>query len=60
MTSPARPTGGLVAVAVTPLDEEGALDVPGISTLMDCYVSCGVTGVALLGVMGEAEAQFRL
>ena len=55
MTRPALPTGGLVAVAVTPLDDTGAVDVASISTLMDFYVSCGASGIALLGVMGEAN-----
>nr|NIS41213.1 dihydrodipicolinate synthase family protein [Desulfuromonadales bacterium] len=49
------PTGGLVAVAVTPLDERGAVDIAGIGRLMDFYVNCGASGVALLGVMGEAN-----
>ncbi len=55
MTSPALPTGGLVAVAVTPLVDTGAVDVPSITTLMEFYLACGASGVALLGVMGEAN-----
>ena len=55
LTSPALPTGGLVAVAVTPLEATGAVDVPSIATLMEFYLACGVSGVALLGVMGEAN-----
>lgn len=51
----ALPTGGLVAVSVTPLDDHGAIDVASIKTLMDFYVACGSSGVALLGVMGEAN-----
>ena len=49
------PTSGLVAIAVTPLDEDGNIDLPGIPTLMDFYISCGSSGIALLGVMGEAN-----
>ncbi len=49
------PTSGLVAIAVTPLDGDGNIDQPGISTLMDFYISCGSSGIALLGVMGEAN-----
>ncbi|MCY4370275.1 MAG: dihydrodipicolinate synthase family protein [bacterium] len=49
------PTSGLVAIAVTPLNEGGDIDLPGIQPLMDFYVSCGSSGVALLGVMGEAN-----
>lgn len=49
------PTSGLVAIAVTPLDEDGNIDRAGIATLMDFYISCGSSGIALLGVMGEAN-----
>lgn len=58
------PTSGLVSIAVTPLDEDGEVDVSAIPTLMDFYLSCGSSGVALLGVMGEAnrmtDAEARL
>lgn len=49
------PTSGLVAIAVTPLDEYGNVDPEAIHTLMDFYISCGSSGIALLGVMGEAN-----
>ena len=54
MTDP-MPESGLVAIAVTPLDADGHVDVPGIAHLMDFYISCGSSGIALLGVMGEAN-----
>ncbi len=49
------PASGLVAIAVTPLDDNGGIDLPGIGPLMDFYISCGSSGIALLGVMGEAN-----
>ena len=49
------PTGGLVAISVTPLDDSGAIDAASIASLMDFYLSCGSSGVAILGVMGEAN-----
>ena len=49
------PAGGLVAISVTPLDDDGNLDVDGFGRLMDFYVDCGASGVTLLGVMGEAN-----
>ncbi len=49
------PTSGLVAIAVTPLDDDGDIDLPGIGPLMDFYISCESSGIALLGVMGEAN-----
>jgi 4-hydroxy-tetrahydrodipicolinate synthase len=55
VTAPALPEGGLTVVAVTPLDADGAVDVGSIARLMDFYVECGVSGITLLGVMGEAN-----
>ena len=49
------PTGGFVAISVTPLDPAGEIDFPAIDRLMDFYVDAGADGVALLGVMGEAN-----
>lgn len=51
----AMPERGFVAIAVTPLTTEGAVDYAGIAPLMDFYINCGATGVTLLGVMGEAH-----
>lgn len=62
--SPALPVGGLTVVAVTPLDAVGGVDVDSLARLMDFYVACGVSGITILGVMGEAnrftEAESRL
>jgi 4-hydroxy-tetrahydrodipicolinate synthase len=49
------PSGGFVAISVTPLDEAGAVDYDDLARLMKFYLDCGVDGVALLGVMGEAN-----
>lgn len=49
------PAGGLVAIAVTPLDATGAIDYASIDRLMEFYLHAGAGGVALLGVMGEAN-----
>ncbi|NNC92414.1 MAG: dihydrodipicolinate synthase family protein [Acidimicrobiia bacterium] len=49
------PTGGFVAISVTPLDDGGAVDYEDLARLMQFYLDCGVDGVALLGVMGEAN-----
>lgn len=53
--SVAMPTAGLVAISVTPLTEAGAIDDAGLERLMEFYLDCGSAGVALLGVMGEAN-----
>ena len=49
------PAGGFVAISVTPLDEAGDVDYESLEGLMQFYVDCGAGGVALLGVMGEAN-----
>jgi 4-hydroxy-tetrahydrodipicolinate synthase len=49
------PQRGFVAIAVTPLTADGAIDYSGIGPLMDFYINCGADGVTLLGVMGEAH-----
>ena len=51
----AMPSGGLVAISVTPLDAEGEIDESGVARLTDFYVDCDSTGIAILGVMGEAN-----
>ncbi|MEU1995541.1 dihydrodipicolinate synthase family protein [Nocardia gamkensis] len=45
---------GVFAIAPTPFDEEGAVDFDSLHRLVDFYESVGVTGITLLGQMGEA------
>lgn len=49
------PTAGLVAISVTPLTDDRRIDEAGMQELMDFYLACGSSGVAILGVMGEAN-----
>ena len=49
------PQHGFIAIAVTPLNDDGAIDFAGMGKLMDFYIDCGADGVTLLGVMGEAH-----
>lgn len=46
---------GVYIIAATPFTEEGALDLPSVDSLTDFYLSCGVHGFTLLGMMGEAH-----
>jgi 4-hydroxy-tetrahydrodipicolinate synthase len=46
---------GIYPIAPTPFDEKGALDVESIGTMTEFMVRCGVNGIAILGVMGEAD-----
>lgn len=56
MTEPSGlPERGFVAIAVTPLTADGAIDFDGMGRLMDFYIDGGADGITLLGVMGEAH-----
>ena len=46
---------GVYLIAVTPFTQEGALDLPSTDRLVDFYLGCGVTGLTVLGIMGEAN-----
>ena len=45
---------GVYIIAATPFTEDGAVDSTSVDRLMDFYVGCGITGVTVLGIMGEA------
>ncbi|MEM6745261.1 MAG: dihydrodipicolinate synthase family protein [Pseudomonadota bacterium] len=49
-----RHTNGVYIIAATPFAEDGALDTASIQRLTDFYLSKGVNGMTVLGVMGEA------
>jgi 4-hydroxy-tetrahydrodipicolinate synthase len=48
-------TGGVFVIAITPFDETGAIDYPSVDLLVDFYLSHGVHGITVLGMMGEAH-----
>lgn len=45
---------GVFAIATTPFHDDGRLDSAGIDRLTDFYVGCGIDGLTILGIMGEA------
>jgi len=45
---------GVYIIAATPFTEDGTVDGASLDRLMDFYVGCGITGVTVLGIMGEA------
>lgn len=45
---------GVYVIAVTPFKDNGALDLEGTDRLVDFYLECGVSGMTILGQMGEA------
>jgi 4-hydroxy-tetrahydrodipicolinate synthase len=46
---------GVCTIALTPFTDEGEVDVSGIDSLAQQYLSAGVHGITVLGIMGEAH-----
>jgi 4-hydroxy-tetrahydrodipicolinate synthase len=49
-----RDASGVYAIAVTPFHDDGRLDDDSAARMVDFYRNCGVSGLTILGVMGEA------
>ena len=45
---------GVYIIAATPFTNDGAVDTASLDRLMDFYVRAGISGVTVLGIMGEA------
>src|SRR3954453_14616753 len=45
---------GVYIIAATPFTDDGAVDTASLDRLMGFYVRAGITGVTVLGIMGEA------
>ncbi|WP_207482060.1 dihydrodipicolinate synthase family protein [Arenibaculum pallidiluteum] len=45
---------GVYVIAVTPFRDDGSLDLESTDRMVDFYLERGVTGITVLGVMGEA------
>lgn len=50
-----RNTRGVFIISATPFDESGGIDFASLDRLIDFYVEKGVTGLTILGMMGEAD-----
>ncbi len=46
---------GVFVIAVTPFTAEGEIDVSSIDRVVEFYLEKGVTGMTILGMMGEAH-----
>ena len=46
---------GVYVIAATPFTDNGAIDVASIDRAVDAYLACGVHGITILGMMGEAS-----
>ncbi len=49
-----RNSSGVFVIAATPFTEDGALDLGSTDRMVDFYLETGVTGMTILGIMGEA------
>ena len=49
-----RESRGVFIIAATPFRDDGALDLESTDRLVDFYLRHGVTGMTVLGIMGEA------
>jgi 4-hydroxy-tetrahydrodipicolinate synthase len=46
---------GVFVIAVTPFTDDGRIDEASIDRVVDFYLERGVTGITILGMMGEAH-----
>jgi 4-hydroxy-tetrahydrodipicolinate synthase len=49
-----RDSDGVFIIAATPFAADGSLDLESTDRMVDFYLECGVTGMTILGIMGEA------
>lgn len=47
-------THGVYAIAATPFHPDGRVDEKSVDRMTDFYLGCGVSGLTVLGIMGEA------
>ncbi len=45
---------GFYMISATPFTDDGAMDWSSTDRLMDFHVECGIDGITILGIMGEA------
>lgn len=50
-----RETRGVIPIVPTPFAASGELALADVARLVDYYAECGVVGLTILGVMGEAN-----
>lgn len=48
-------SAGVYTIAVTPFHPNGQLDTESVDRMTDFYLRSGVTGITILGIMGEAH-----
>src|SRR5215831_11691589 len=55
MTHIGPDTSGVYIISVTPFTDAGEIDWASVDTLVEFYIGKGVSGVTILGMMGEAQ-----
>lgn len=55
MSALSRATTGVIPIVPTPFLPDGSINFSDIPRLVDYYRRCGVVGLTILGVMGEAQ-----
>ena len=55
MTKKFKDMKGLIAIATTPFNNENTIDYESVDSLSEYYLESKVSGVTILGVMGEAH-----
>ena len=50
-----RNSEGVFIISATPFKENGELDLFSTDSLVDFYLKSGVSGMTILGIMGEAQ-----
>src|SRR5499433_1844522 len=46
---------GVYTISSTPFTDAGDIDWPSVDSLVEFYLQCGVQGLTVLGMMGEAQ-----
>jgi 4-hydroxy-tetrahydrodipicolinate synthase len=46
---------GVFTISATPFSESGDIDWASVDSLIEFYLQCGVAGLTILGMMGEAQ-----
>ena len=48
-------TSGVYVISITPFSEDGSIDFKSVESLVEFFLEKGVTGITILGMMGEAN-----
>jgi 4-hydroxy-tetrahydrodipicolinate synthase len=54
MASLDETASGVFVISATPFTDDGALDLDSTDRMLEFYLEAGVTGITILGIMGEA------